>query len=343
MGKKKFKIEKEIKDAETLSSNFYTDKRNFYSSTKKIFSNSWQLITHTSEVNNTMPFLFMPDSISEPLLLTKDKDKINCLSNVCTHRGHLVCNKTKKTKSLVCRYHGRKFDFSGELKNAPGFDEANNFPRSQDDLRSFPIKEWMNFIFVSLKRGIDINPVLNDIESRVKGFPFNDIRLSKSISNTFEINAHWALYCENYLEGFHVPFVHKGLSKEINNSTYETILLDNGVVQYAKNHNNSNVYAYYYWIFPNIMLNFYHWGLSVNIVEPISPKKTKVSFFSYPIKSTKEVKEEIQSLIEVEREDQEVILSVQRGINSRYYKRGRYSPEHERGVHHFHRLLSSFL
>lgn len=28
------------------------------------------------------------------------------------------------------------------------------------------------------------------------------------------------------------------------------------------------VAAYYYWVFPNLMLNFYPWGLSVNIVQP---------------------------------------------------------------------------
>jgi len=34
---------------------------------------------------------------------------------------------------------------------------------------------------------------------------------------------------------------------------------------------------------------------------------------------------------------------VQRVLRSRLYRDGRYSPAHERGVHHFHRLLCEFL
>jgi choline monooxygenase len=34
---------------------------------------------------------------------------------------------------------------------------------------------------------------------------------------------------------------------------------------------------------------------------------------------------------------------VQRGVRSRLYHRGRYSPKRETGVHHFHRLLEGFL
>ena len=40
---------------------------------------------------------------------------------------------------------------------------------------------------------------------------------------------------------------------------------------YARLENN-NQYAYYYFIFPNTMLNFYPWGLSVNIIIPENNK-----------------------------------------------------------------------
>ena len=45
----------------------------------------------------------------------------------------------------------------------------------------------------------------------------------------------------------------------------------------------------------------------------------------------------------VEMEDEEIIESVQTGIGSRLYDRGRYSPRRERGTHHFHRLLARFM
>jgi choline monooxygenase len=42
-------------------------------------------------------------------------------------------------------------------------------------------------------------------------------------------------------------------------------------------------------------------------------------------------------------DDEEVIESVQHGVRSRLYDRGRYSPRREAGTHHFHKLLACFL
>ena len=152
------------------------------------------------------------------------------------------------------------------------------------------------------------------------------------------------MYCENYLEGFHVPFVHKGLAKEIDNQSYNTVILKNSVLQYAnKQDSEKDLYAHYYWIFPNLMLNFYNWGLSINVVEPISINKTRVNFFTFPIDGIDFVEDQIKDLIQVELEDQQVVESVCRGVKSKFYSSGRYSPKHEKGVHYFHQLLSKIL
>ena len=41
------------------------------------------------------------------------------------------------------------------------------------------------------------------------------------------------------------------------------------------------VAAYYWWVFPNLMLNFYPWGLSLNLVQPLAPDRTRVRFRGY--------------------------------------------------------------
>ena len=38
------------------------------------------------------------------------------------------------------------------------------------------------------------------------------------------------------------------------------------------------VYAYYFWLFPNMMFNFYPWGLSFNVVLPQSNNKQQLNF-----------------------------------------------------------------
>ena len=180
--------------------------------------------------------------------------------------------------------------------------------------------------------------------------------LDEKNSQEFLINANWALYCENYLEGLHVPFVHSGLSKDMISKTYKTEILNYCILQTAEtkdtslslNHIagedvSSNIYAYYFFIFPNMMINVYNWGISINIVEPISIDKTRVRFLSFPIKGESQDVGNDSSIDTVELEDQKVVESVQKGIESEIYHRGRYSAKHEKGVHYFHQLLAKYI
>ena len=99
--------------------------------------------------------------------------------------------------------------------------------------------------------------------------------------------------------------------------------------------------AYYFWIFPGLMLNFYPWGLSVNIVVPTSVDKTEIIYQRYIADPSLIGEGAGGDLDKVEREDQEIVEAVQIGISSSSYDRGRYSPTMERGVHHFHRILTN--
>ena len=55
------------------------------------------------------------------------------------------------------------------------------------------------------------------------------------------------------------------------------------------------------------------------------------------------LKSTLLSNVVVSSEDQEIIEAVQLGVNSESYTRGKYSPEKETGVHHFHYLLTNSL
>lgn len=102
----------------------------------------------------------------------------------------------------------------------------------------------------------------------------------------------------------------------------------------------TDIAGYYFWLFPNLMLNFYPWGISVNVVKPLAVDRTRVSYLTYVADESKLDTGAGAALDRVEREDEAVVESVHRGIASRSYARGRYSPTREQGVHHFHRLLA---
>jgi len=92
------------------------------------------------------------------------------------------------------------------------------------------------------------------------------------------------------------------------------------------------------------MLNFYPWGVQLNIVRPINPDFTKVEFIYY-IKDRKLWNQMRGDKIgdKVEKEDEWVVEGVQKGLRSRFYQDGRFSVKQETGVHHFHQLLKKYL
>lgn len=357
----KFRIDPDIAKAETLPSHFYRTSEIFMAVKDRIFYRSWQWIGHEGLVNatnNSYPFILLDNFITEPMLLTQDKEgQINCLSNVCTHRGNLVIDSAKKVKKLICGYHGRSFNLHGEMQHMPEFEEAENFPRPCDNLHSFPLRHWGPFLFVGLNPAFEIQGVLNAIDERVGFLPLQEFVLNVKRSKDYLIDANWALYCDNYLEGFHIPFVHEDLNAVLDYGNYDTILYDHMSLQIGYAEGTEEIFdlpsshpdagkkiaAYYYWIFPNMMFNFYPWGVSVNLVQPLEINKTKVSFYSYVYDPAKLGKGAGSGLDNVEMEDEAVVEGVQKGIRSQFYKTGRFSPTREKGVHHFHRLLAEFI
>ncbi len=220
----------------------------------------------------------------------------------------------------------------------PEFDGVEDFPSPSDDLAEIPSAVSNGFIFVSLA------PIENFdafVEETVME-PLGTGQITFDSSRTYEVNANWALYCENYLEGFHIPFVHQSLNEVVDYGSYTTKTLRYSSVQtgYGK---QGEIAARYLFIFPNTMFNFYPWGVSVNVVRPVASDKTAVDFITYISNKDLIAEGAGNDLHGVEMEDEAVVESVQRGIRSRFYTRGRYSPTREQGTHHFHRLIAEFL
>jgi choline monooxygenase len=195
------------------------------------------------------------------------------------------------------------------------------------------------------------------MRQRLAWLPVDQFRLDPASSREYTVNAHWALYVENYLEELHIPFVHPALSKVVDCASYEHELFHRSSLQLALAKDGElafeipagapdhgrRVAAYYWWIFPNLMLNFYPWGLSVNRVVPEAIDRTRVEFRAYVFDEARRGQGAGGALHEVELEDEAVVEAVQRGVRSRFYRAGRYSPTRERGTHHFHRLVCRFM
>lgn len=358
-----YQIEPDIRRAATLPGAFYHSAEAFKTCREQVFARSWQLIAGAEETTrlpfDAMPFQYMDHFIDEPLLLMRDgQNELRCLSNVCTHRGNiLVQHPGRLERGIICGYHGRRFNPDGRFASMPETEGMENFPCADDNLTQLPLRTWRQFVFTSLDPAFPFEEWVVGMERKVGFLPLEQFRFEPSRSRDYLVKANWALYCDNYLEGFHIPFVHKSLAAALDWGAYRTELHPWGNCQVGIGRGGEEVFdlpaghedagqsiaAYYFWLFPNIMFNFYPWGLSLNIVRPLEKDLTKVSFRAYVWQSSKLAAGAGADVDLVEREDEAVVELVQRGTRSRFYKHGRFAPKQEKGVHQFHRLLAECL
>lgn len=337
-----FEIDPDIRKAKSLASVFYTDPRYFELSKDKIFARTWQYLGRTDEVESLKPVTILSGVLDEPALLVRTDDSIRCLSNVCTHRGNVLVNEPCKADLIRCGYHGRRFSLEGKFLSMPEFEGVEDFPCESDNLKQLAFAARQGFMFASLDPIEPFESFVDDAAERFAddNYEANSLRLTSK--REYAVNAHWALYCENYLEGFHIPYVHHALNAVVDYGSYTTETFRYSSLQSGYD-DTGEIAARYLFIFPNLMFNFYPWGISVNVVRPVSPAETVVEFLTFVSDESLIDTGAGADLHGVEMEDEAVVESVQKGIRSRYYSHGRYSPTREQGTHHFHRLIAEFM
>ena len=335
-----FTIDPDIRKAKTLASDFYTEPRYFELSKQKIFARTWHFAGRVDDFESLKPVTLLEGFLEEPILLSKNAEQISCLSNVCTHRGKILIEEPCKANLIRCGYHGRRFDLTGKFLSMPEFSGVDDFPSAADDLPKVPCAVRGGFAFASVDPAAPFEEFADDAATRLEDIEPEGLRLAST--RDYEVNAHWALYCENYLEGFHIPFVHHSLNEIVDYGTYTTETFRYSSLQTGFD-GDGNIAGRYLFIFPNLMFNFYPWGISVNVVRPVAPDKSVVEFLTYISDESKLGSGAGADLDRVELEDEAVVQSVQRGIRSRFYSHGRYSPTREQGTHHFHRLIAEFM
>jgi choline monooxygenase len=365
-------VHEQIECAHTLASRFYTDPAILEVEKPRIFRRTWQLVgtlRHAcGEVNGVKRTITDPESfftadvVGEPIIVVRDKQgTLRAFSNVCRHRAGPIAAGSGCKNVLRCGYHGWTYTLDGRLIGTPDIDGVEFFDRSTMGMVPLRLETWEQFIFVNFD--VDAEPLatyLGDIPEQARGFQFAGLEFAER--RDYVIDCSWKVYVDNYLEGYHIPIAHPGLMREIDYSQYRTDTFRYHSQQFAPiratkpEEAGERSYApgtglqeaLYFWIFPNLMLNIYPDNISTNLIVPLSHNKTLTIFewFFHDVASPK-VQERMKKAVafsdEVQQEDIGLCESVQRGLRSSTYDRGRYSVKRENGVHHFHMLLGEFL
>lgn len=341
-----------IERSETVPSAWYSDPAFHEWEREAIFSQYWQVVGHVSRVQHPGEY-FLAEIAGNPIIVVRGKDdKIRAFYNVCRHRGGpLAIEESGCVKALQCKYHGWTYLLDGMLRGVPEFDYVELFDSKDYGLIPLKMEIWDGLIFVNLSENPSpLNDVVEGISERISPISLASKKFYRKVE--YRVQCNWKVYVDNYLEGYHIPFVHPELNKLLDYRNYITETFSWYSLQYSPFLTDDNLYraedgeAYYYFIFPNIMLNILPGRLQTNLVLPLKQDETLVIFEYYyddiaSPEAQKIIRDDIEYSDFVQQEDIEICEQVQKGLQSRAYDRGRFSVQREQGVYHFQSLLKT--
>jgi len=340
-----------------LPAKSYTDRKFWEKECDTVLSNGWLFVGFAHEFTNNGDVI--PIHIADkPILLIKNNDnKIVAFHNVCSHRCLKLVDKKKNIGKIIqCPYHSWTYDLDGNLKGAPHIGGTNKhkpkgFNFSDHGLKPIRIHVWYDWIFINL------NNNAKKFEDYAKPLieKFQDIDLKKlTYATTLDfgkINTNWKFLIENFIEPYHVQFVHKTTTNQPLKDHYtvvDGICYGSGVdVKKEDNKNNSalSVTSRYLSLFPNFIIGTYfpnQIGVYLNV--PLTPSITtqKRVIYTTDEKTMSEDEIEITKKIwwSVHKEDHKMCERLQEGRSSPASNEGGLlSPHWEKGVQAFQKLI----
>lgn len=347
-----------LEEAYTIPAGWYLDERIEHLEREQVFGRHWIAVGRVDQVTRPGAF-FTTEIAGEPLVVVRGEDgDLRAFYNVCRHHAAAVVNTPcGVAHHLRCPYHGWTYGLDGSLKGAPEFGGVCNFDRSRNGLVPVRVATWEKSVFVTLAEdALPLATFLGDLPSRIA--PLSLERIHFFERKTYTLACNWKVYVDNYLDGgYHVPHLHKGLNSVLDYKEYtikngEHYCLQSSPMVSSEEHasftaTRTGDRAYYYWLYPNFMINVYEGVMDTNLVLPIAPDRCLVQFDFYFSDVSDAQKEHNANSVAVsdriQDEDVDICESVQRGLRSRAYGAGRLSVRREAGEHLFHRLLAEDL
>jgi len=347
-----------LSEAFTIPAPWYVDSRIANLEAQTVFSKAWQLVGRIDQLEK--PGQYVSATVAaEPIVVVRGADGVlRGFYNVCRHHAAAVVTEPCGQASILhCPYHGWNYGLDGSLKGMPEFDGVKNFEREQNGLLPVKADVWEKFVFVNLDpNALPLSEFLGGLTKRaaplgLKNLHFFDTR-------RYDIHCNWKVFVDNYLDGgYHVPHLHKGLNSVLDYKQYTIENEDRYCLQsspmvssdedVATGATRKGDRAWYFWQYPNLMINCYEGYMDTNLVLPVDVDHCRVIFDFYFADVSESRRQYNQQSVavgaRVQDEDLGICEAVQRGLKSRAYGAGRLAVRREAGEHLFHRLLAADL
>ena len=369
-----------IHQAHGVPNEYYIRPECFEMEGDHLFNKGWFAVGFVKDL--PQPGSALPvNYFNNPLLIVRSKqdEKIRVFQNVCRHRGMILIEEPTVLKGAIrCPYHSWCYKQTGEVVatphiGGPGYNYHSGIDKSELSLLEVRSHIWRDVIFVN-PDGMappfeEVHQPLLDRWSVFEQPMYSDMSDS---SFKLEVNGNWKLAVENYLESYHLPWVHPGLNSYSKLEDHENIV-EYG--HYAGQISNKYIPRYttgkqftnfknlgpewdtkgeYVVLFPNLILGVQKDHVFNLIIEPLAPNRIREHieiYYSGPTLLADEYKETRQENAKlwktVFEEDIFVVEGMQKGRYAKGFDGGRFSPVMDEPTHVFHdwyarKILNSF-
>ena len=375
-----FAVDADIRRAESLPARAFTEPEFLARELETIFEHAWLIVPEPTGGAHGDDARALADQtrsrgsrvpvgqLGRPLFLQRgwEDDLLRCFANTCTHAWYPLVMGASRGPTLVCAQHGRRFDCAGRYVSQNGFQGLPDFPRDCDHLAQVPVAPWRGLLFTRFARtGPTLQETMGPVDESLAQLPAEMERASAP-GEVREVAGNWKQHVWNYLDRFHIAFIHRapgGLADYCDLGSYTTEIHDRSVLQWvyaskpedgfdpsqvpARFHDPSGkgrrVFALWWYVWPNLTLNFYPWGLSINVYQPIAgrPDATRFLWYHHVLDPAKHAERDRRWLsAQVDAEDIDALAQVSRGLRSGFAPRGRFAPDEEKAAHWFHHAIA---
>ena len=371
-----------VESALTIIPEAYTSDEFYAIEQERVFANSWVAVALTGHVSQPGDVRIV-EVAGQSIILTRNKEgELRAYYNVCRHRGSMMLDKncTKLQGSRIrCPYHSWAYNLDGDCIGTPLFEGSDipeemqgafsmggvdKFSREDYPLFSVHVEEWAYFIFVNLAENpTPLQEQLGDLPERLAPYRLDEWVICREAEFIFKAN--YKLVGENFMEYYHLPWVHPELIKVSRmedhyrwqgKGMYTAMMTwpvsagdEGGWLGLPPMSGLDGQYldsARFIWLFPNASMSIMPNHTFVMITRPSSPDYTVEETYILVHPESLEndgAEQELDQLNEfwtlVNNQDIGIVEKVQAGLSMQPYRGGRMCYHFEEPLHRFQNML----
>ena len=194
----------------SLSKDRYISKDFMQSEWEGIWTKAWLFAGLESDLLEPGDF-FIYDIGRESIVITRnDENEISAFYNVCQHRGNkIVTLESGSFRKVSCPYHGWTYGLDGTLEHVPDrelFKEG--VPCDKKSLKPVKVSVWAGLVFINMdENSSSLETFLGPIVDQLKPYKFEKMNLVKHQTVSL-LETNWKTVRDNFLEQYHVDFIH---------------------------------------------------------------------------------------------------------------------------------------